>query len=85
MNADILLSANSWHDLYAASGFDAGTPLLIYNKSVSRLLLWDGVSPPAGEDGVPVNPDAPIVVESGSLGCWVKSMGAIRVNVQEYV
>ena len=85
MLADIILSANEWHNLYQESGFPVGTGLLIYNKSISSVLVWDGETQPApsARNGAPLNFDDPTVIDENSLGCWVYSMGQIVLCVQE--
>lgn len=85
MTPDMSLAADQWHNIYALYGISVGTPLLIYNKSISTVMLWDGAAPLSNEswDGVPAG-DYPVVVESGAAGCWAKSHGRLILSVQVY-
>lgn len=86
MIPDISLPAGSWHNVYAASGITVGTPILIQSKGSSMVFLWEGDTPPANSawDGVKFF-DAPWVADQvGIAGCWVKSNGAVVINVQVY-
>ena len=85
MIPDIALSSGVWHDLYAATGFAPGTPLLIYNKGSSTVFVWEGASDPGAiGQGAPVLDVPAIADQDGVTGCWVNSMGSIRLCVQEY-
>lgn len=85
MIPDISLAAGAWHDLYAASGFTPGTPLLVYNKGSSAVFLWEGATEPAQVGHGATLLDVPTVIsQSGVTGCWVNSMGGIRLCVQAY-
>jgi len=85
MQNDINLPAGVWHNLYSASGIATGTSLLVYNKGLASIVLWDEALPPSGDDGAPCLPDGYVVVEGSPDGCWVKSHAAIKVNVQAYL
>lgn len=86
MIPDISLPSGVWSDLYAATGFAPGTKLLIYNKGSSTVFVWEGASAPTAlGQGVPVL-DVPHIADQRSVtGCWVNSMGSIRLCVQEYL
>lgn len=87
MRADITLEPWAWHDLYAAAGIAPGSPLLVINKSVSTVYLWEGppVADMALNEGVPCYIGEPCVVSQvGESGCYVAGMVPVRLSVQEY-
>lgn len=85
MIPDTTLSAGAWHDLYAATGYTPGTPLLVYNKGSSVVFIWEGAAPPPELGHGASILDTPAIADQvGVTGCWVNSMGNIRLNVQEY-
>ena len=89
MSPDITLASGMWHDLYVATGITPGTRLLVYNKGSTVAHLWEG-SMPGGlmlSEGVPIfsGGEPQIADQVGVTGCWIASLGSLRLNVQEYV
>lgn len=85
MNPDIVLSAGAWHDLYAATGIDPGTPLLIFSKGMTVTNCWEGAAPPIDtSQGVPIFGEPFVADQRGVTGAWVASMTEIVLCVQEY-
>lgn len=85
---DVIRPANTWVDVYAATGITPGTPIQIFNKSdVSLVVQETAVAPTAGTyDGPYVSKAWPwIATQQGVTGCWVKSTDMIFINVQVVV
>lgn len=86
MSPDLMLPANVWNNIYAASGIAPGTPILIYGKANSVAQVFEGPTDPGADawDGVPLIPQGdPIYVDQkGISGCWIKSGASLRISVQ---
>ncbi len=73
MIADIRFAANTWVDVYAATGFAVGTPLLIVNKLAAfDALIWEGATPPGAAvlDGMPARYPSALKTTTNNAGCW---------------
>jgi len=86
MIPDISLAAGIWHNVYTASGISAGTPILIQSKGSSMVFMWEGPTAPlaSGWDGVKFFDEPWVADQVGVSGCWIKSNGAVVINVQVY-
>lgn len=76
MIPDISPPVGVWTDLYQATGFTAGTRLMIQNKSMIKALIWEGDAPPPNTGGdnkhgfeLANNGDAGKTT-AGITGCW---------------
>ena len=83
---NVRVPANSWVNLYTASGLSVGTQLQIQNVGQTRILLHTGATEPNATDGfniLPENSD-PYVNQTSSSGEWAMSVDADgSVNVGE--
>jgi hypothetical protein len=78
---DIELPANTWVDLYAASGIAVGTRIIAMNKGSMRINAATSAAAPIDNRGAPVAPNETFVNQTGDSGAWVKSQIAGRVSV----
>lgn len=92
MIPDLRFPADTWVDLYAATGFPVGTALVLQNKLDQKVLVYIGTVAPAvppsdGLDGFLLLYGEPARITAGTVGCWAKlpsSAGAqARICVQE--
>lgn len=85
MSADTSLPANTWSNVYAATGITPGTPIQIFNKAIWDVTVQEAAVQPgaASRDGPCIcRADTWIADQSGVTGCWVWSPGPIWINVQ---
>lgn len=89
LNDAIGPNANQWYDVYAllaAQGVSVGDGLLIFNKGVGTVVLWEGDTDPGSlvSDGVPVwAASDPVIVDPGAAGLWARGISSsIRLNAQ---
>ena len=88
---NIKLTANTWVDLYAASGVTVGVQIVTSNLSETPVKLFSGAVVPAGAennddtgyfDSLGVNDDS--VNDSGDAGAWAYSHTDGLVNVKVF-
>lgn len=85
MTIDTNLPANTWSNIYAATGIAPGTPIQIFNKSIWDVTAQETPTSPnaASRDGPCIcRAETWVADQYGVTGCWVWSPGPIWVNVQ---
>lgn len=87
---DISIPANTWINVYTASGITVGTAVEVFNKGTSGCnLVIRATTPPNNTMGIPLGfePAANYrYVSSGESGLWVYSAGSSTyLSVQESV
>jgi len=80
---NIPLPANTWVDLYAASGITVGTQITLTNIGPVNVNLCTKATTPNISDGFePVKPFESKTNPSGASGAWAFSTSATGVNVK---
>ena len=82
--SNIPLPANTWVDLYAASGETVGAQLIVQNQGTTNILLTTKATEPITGDGfLSVAPDHQATNELRDSGAWAYSpIVKGRINVR---
>ena len=82
---DVILPANEWVDLYAATGIIVGTKINVQNTGAARVRLATSLTEPLSEMGPFIYPDSSIMLQNddGDTGAWAlcKSGGQCFVEI----
>lgn len=81
---DVPLTANTWVDLYAATGITVGTQIVASNKGSVRFTLAASATAPSDNRGITVEPNQQAINENGDTGAWAYCSSGGLVSVAEF-